>query len=353
MSNIDCHRVMKGFHSDQVTLPNSEQQKMRNRRDSGRTRMENGLKKHGHSFPNKHISQGSYAMRTMVQDGESDYDIDDGVYFDIDKLKDSNDKELTPYQARSRIKKALKDERLQYDAQIKTNCVRQNYPEGYHIDIPVYRIVKRKQLFGDDEIIYEHASGDEWLESDAQSVTRWFNDKVGELKSGEKDSSQLRRVTKLTKKFARSRRAWKKQTTSGICITKLVVDHFIPNQNRDDDALRYTWKAILSALNISLRVEHPVQRHKNLAESDDECMEFFRNCLSEALDELETIDDEDADYEKACKSWDKVFNTNYFSESTSKQKTDSTSLLSPTTAVSAGLTFPNEAIVPNKSPGFA
>lgn len=353
MSNINCHRVMKGFHSDHVTLPNSEQQKMRNRRDSGRTRMENGLKKNDHSLPNKHISQGSYAMKTMVQDSESDYDIDDGVYFDIDKLKDSNERELTPSQARSRIKKALKDERLQYDAQVKTNCVRQNYPEGYHIDIPVYRIVKRKQLFGDDETIYEHASGDEWVESDAQSVTRWFNDKVGELKSGEKDTSQLRRVTKLTKKFARSRKAWKKKTTSGICITKLVVDHFIANQDRDDDALRDTWKAIVSALNISLRVEHPVQRGKNLAGSDDECMEFFRDRLSEALDELEALDDEDADYEKACNSWDRVFNTNYFSESTSSRKTDSNSLLSPPTAVSAGLTFPDEPIVPNKSSGFA
>ena len=39
--------------------------------------------------------------------------------------------------------KRVQDESAEWkhDAEVHKNCVRQAYPEGYHIDIPVYRIV--------------------------------------------------------------------------------------------------------------------------------------------------------------------------------------------------------------------
>src|SRR5690606_2119102 len=120
---------------------------------------------------------------------------------------------LTPLAARQRVCKALKqDDRLKHDAVVKTNCVRQPYPEGYHIDIPVYRITDVEDTSGDTIDQYELASGDNWVFSDARAVTRWFNNLVGELNAGESDGSQMRRVTKLTKRFARSRNSWKSKT---------------------------------------------------------------------------------------------------------------------------------------------
>ena len=102
MTTIDCNKEMKGYHADEVNLSNDDQTEMRNRRDSGRTRLKNGLAKAGHPLPKEFSSQGSYAMRTMVQDDACDYDIDDGVYFDKEDLKDANGNYLGAREARTR-----------------------------------------------------------------------------------------------------------------------------------------------------------------------------------------------------------------------------------------------------------
>ncbi|AMZ77797.1 MULTISPECIES: cyclic GMP-AMP synthase DncV-like nucleotidyltransferase [Enterobacter] len=351
MTIIDCNKEMKGYHSEEVNLSNAEQAEMRSRRDNGRTRLQNGLTKAGHPLPKKFSSQGSYAMRTMVQDDACDYDIDDGAYFDKEDLKNAEGDYLSALDVRKRVKKALKDDRLAYDAVVKTNCVRQEYPDGYHIDIPIYRTTCSKDIWGNDVIEYELASGDEWTKSDARKVTSWYNDAVGnELKTGESDTSQMRRITKLTKKMARSRNAWKKKTTSGICISKLVVDNFIACPNRDDDALRDTWKAIKLQLDVSQRISHPVFTDKNLAEEDDECVIFFRGCLGDALEVLKVLDEQDCTSKKAGDAWDEVFNTTYFS---AQFTTTSKSLLRPAVAASTTLSFPSHPVQPNKSSGFA
>lgn len=353
MTTINCHKEMKGYHADKVTLSNDDQSEMRERRDNGRTRLKNGLTKASHPLPEEFSSQGSYAMRTMVQDDAYDYDIDDGVYFDKEDLKDSNGDHLGASDARKRVRDALKDDRLTYDAVAKTNCVRQQYPDGYHIDIPVYRTIRSKDIWGNEVIEYELASGDDWVKSDARKVTRWYNDAVGsELKAGQSDTSQLRRITKLTKKMARSRVAWKKKTASGICISKLVVDNFVARLDRDEDALRETWTAIKTQLVFSQQISHPIL-DKNLAEEGDECVIFFRDCLSDALEALKVLDEYDCTRKKAGDAWDKVFNTDYFSTQIAMDATAAKSMLQPAAVASAGLIFPSRPVVPNKSSGFA
>jgi hypothetical protein len=153
--------------------------------------------------------------------------------------------------------------------------------------------------------------------------------------------------------MGRSRSTWKNKTTSGICISKLVVDHFVSKPGRDDEALHETWKAIKAKLATSLQITHPVYADKNLAEYDDAGVAFFRDCLGNALTTLEVIEDSDCTRKKACKSWDSVFNTSYFSDQLDKEDAASRSLLRPAVAAAAGITFPNKPVVPNKSTGFA
>lgn len=313
MADIDCNSEMTNFHRDSVTLSKNQQGEMRTRRNAGRTRLENGLIEAKKPQPKEVESQGSYMMRTMVQDDANDYDIDDGAYFASDDLKDDAGAALTPKAARQRVCDALSwDGRLKHEATVKPNCVRQVYAEGYHIDVPVYRIVKTNDENGDPVEHYELASGDQWTRSDARAVTRWFNGLVGELNAGESDGSQMRRVTKLTKKFAR-RASWKKKTTSGISITKLVADHFQSSADRDDKALRETWKAIDKKLQKSTEIDHPVLATK-LAKAGDEAVTFFRTCLSGALKTLEVLDTSDCTRKKARGAWDDVFDTDFFSK---------------------------------------
>ncbi len=313
MADIDCNGEMTNFHRDNVTLSKSQQDEMRTRRNAGRKRLENGLVEAKKPQPKEVESQGSYMMRTMVQDDANDYDIDDGAYFATDDLKDDAGVALTPKAARQRVCDALSwDGRLKHEATVKPNCVRQAYAAGYHIDIPVYRIVKTKDENDDPVEHYELASGDEWARSDARAVTSWFNGLVGELNAGESDGSQMRRVTKLSKKFAR-RVGWKNKTTSGISITKLVVDHFQSSADRDDKALRETWKAIDKKLQKSVEIDHPVLANK-LAQAGDEAVTFFRDCLSGALKMLEVLDKSDCSRKQAREAWDDVFDTDFFTK---------------------------------------
>lgn len=313
MADIDCNREMTSFHRDEVTLSKKQQDEMRTRRNAGRTRLQNGLETAQKPQPDEIESQGSYMMRTMVQDEDNDYDIDDGAYFDTADLTDNAGFALTPLAARQRVCDAVSwDGRLKHEATVKRNCVRQVYTEGFHIDIPVYRIVTTKDEDGTAVKHYELASGDDWTRSDARAVTRWFNGLVGELNAGESDGSQMRRITKLTKKFAR-RAGWKDQTTSGICITKLVVDHFQSDTDRDDRSLRNTWAAIRTKLRLSTEIDHPVLANK-LAQAGDAGVTFFRNCLSDALKTLEILDRADCTRQQAREAWDEVFDTNFFTE---------------------------------------
>ena len=320
MADINCNAEITTYHRDEVNLALKQQQAMNAHRTAGRTRRKNGLDTAGKPQPREVQSQGSYQMRTMVQDPENDYDIDDGAYFRHDDLKDDDDLHLSPMAARQRVCYALKwDGRFNYEAEVKTNCVRQAYAKGYHIDVPVYRIMVEQDWQGNEIERYELASGDSWVISDARAVTRWFNGKVkdlngndSELSEGQTDGSQLRRVTKLTKKFAR-RADWKAKTTSGITITKLVVDHFVASADRDDTALRETWKKINAALVWSTQVAHPVVS-KNLAESNDAQVTHFRACLKAALDTLAVLDKDDCTRAQARQAWDGVFDTTFFSD---------------------------------------
>lgn len=312
MADIDCNSEMIAFHRAEVTLSQSQQADMRSRRNAGRKRLENGLDLNRNPQPWEIQSQGSYQMRTMTQDDDNDYDIDDGAYFEEDDLTDSDGDPLTPVGARERVCDALKwDGRFRQEATVKRNCVRQPYQAGYHIDVPVYRIMTTEDEDGNKIEHYELASGDDWVRSDARAVTRWYNGIVGELNAGESDGSQMRRITKLTKKFAR-RKPWKLKTTSGICITKLVVDHFVYSEDREDTALRETWKAIKEALDNSTVIDHPVLTGAELAKAGDEAVVFFRDCLASALGTLNALDSPDCTREQAREAWDDVFDTVFF-----------------------------------------
>jgi hypothetical protein len=314
MAVVDCSVEMGKFHSREVTLSRDEQGEMRRRRDDGRTRVRTGLDADKVPQPQFYAAQGSYSTRTMAQDPKCDYDIDDGVYFSRDDLKTGIGGDMTPLAARERVAKALRrDGRLKHEAEIKTNCVRQLYPEGYHIDIPVYRIHTRAAAGGNTEEFYELAGGDAWSAQDARAVTKWFNDMVPALNEGQDDGSQMRRLVRLVKKFARSREDWKASTTTGICMTKLVVDHFSSSVDRDDEALYQTMKAILSALQKTTQIKHPIQE-ANLADAGDAKVIFFRGKLDWALGVLNVLEKDTTTAAQARTAWDSVFNTTFFSD---------------------------------------
>jgi Cyclic GMP-AMP synthase DncV-like, nucleotidyltransferase domain len=309
----NCAKDVLAFHDGEVTLKRDEQTAMRDRRNANRERLQKNLKDNGKPLPEKFIKQGSYAMKTMVQDPDKDYDIDDGVYFAKESLKDADGQDMAPKDARQMVCNALKDDRFNKQPQVRQSCVRIYYEEGYHVDMPVYRITDHEE--------YELSTADSWTVSRAADVEEWFYN-INEEKSPDVNNGrQFRRNVRLLKKFARSRVDWKDKIATGFTITKLAEECYVADKDREDAALRETMKAMHTRLLVSLEVDHPVTPGAKLTKgADDESTKFLRGKLSDALDTLKCLDNSKCTRQEALKAWDKVFNTAFFSSRYKEEK---------------------------------
>lgn len=308
----NCAEDVLAHHDEEVTLLQADRDTMRERRNANRDRLKKGLAAKGKPAPREFKSQGSYAMKTMVQHPEKDYDIDDGVYFDKEVLVGDRGAEMTALQARQMVRDGVDDGSFKTPPEVRKNCVRIYYTAGYHVDMPVYRRVTTKDIFGNETYHYELASSS-WKRSDARDVTAWFEKENTAQSPDTKNGRQLRRTTRQIKKFAKSRGSWSGQILSGFGITKLVTERFCANADREDRALYDTMKAIRDRLNYDLAVAHPVTPNETITNGDeDPKSRFLRDKLTEAINNLAPLFESDCTREKALKCWDKVFNTDFF-----------------------------------------
>lgn len=310
----DCSKEILQYHDYKVTLLQADRDEMRNRRNANRGRLKNGLKKYGKPKPLEFKSQGSYTLKAMVQHSDNDYDIDDGVYFDKTDLKGPRGAEMSAFEARRMVRDALDDGSFKRAPEVRKNCVRVYYDVGYHVDVPVYRRVVTTDFLGHDSLHYELASSD-WKRSDARDVTSWFEYENQRQSPDETNGRQLRRVTRLIKKFARSRSSWEDQILSGFGITKLVIECYRADAGCEDKALYNTMKEIRDRLNYSLVVRHPITPNETITKGEnDPKARFLRNKLSDALTWMEPLFKLGCIREEALNAWDKVFNTTYFTD---------------------------------------
>jgi len=311
---FNCSKEITGYHDDRVTLPQSERTEMRDRRNSNRDRVKNGLNKNGDPAADEFVSQGSYAMKTMVQHINNEYDIDDGAYFAKEDLKGSQGADKTAFDARQMVRDAVDDGGFKTPPAVRKNCVRVFYEKGYHVDLPVYRRVEESDFLGNTREYFELASSD-WRLSDARNVTSWFDQENRSQSPDATNGRQLRRVTRLIKKFAQSRDSWRGKIGSGFMITKLVTEKYVKDQDREDSSLYDTMKAIRNRLENDLVVKHPVTPDSTITSGDaDPKAKFLKEKLTDALTGLDILFESDCTQEKAMKAWDKVFNTTYFSD---------------------------------------
>lgn len=349
----NCHDDILAYHDEKVTLPKTEQDEVRDCRDTNRQRLKDGLERDGEPAPIGCQSQGSYAHRTMIQHPEKDYDLDDGVYFWKDDLKGPNGGDKSTRDAKEMVRKALHDKRFSKPPEVRTNCVRVYYDAGYHVDVPVYRKVKTKNVWGEEEIHYEIASSD-WKKADPVEVTRWFNRENERQSPDTTNGRQLRRQTRLNKAFARSRESWRPRIATGFMITTLIVNEcFRPNARREDRALYDTMVAIRDRLKWNKEIDHPTVKGERLTKgSDDARTQFLCEKLDWAIGELQVLFDPGCTREKAFKAWDTVFDTDFFSarledaDDKGESAGKGTTAVAAATGIAAGLTA---AILMNRS----
>jgi len=351
---LDCADDVLAYHDEKVTLPQADRTAMRDRRNANRDRLKKGLKDAGKAAPREFVSQGGYAMKTMVQQPENEYDIDDGVYFDKEALVGQRGAEMSGLQARQMVRDALDDGSFKTAPEVRKNCVRVYYEAGFWVDIPVYRRVTIKGLLG-NEITHHELASSEWKRSDARDVTEWFEKANNEKSLDQENGRQLRRVVRQIKKYARSRESWKNQILSGFGITKLVTECWRGDAAREDKALHDTMMAIRDRLNLNLSVQHPVTPNETITTGNDDARaRFLRERLTEAIDALAPLFESGCTRKKALQCWDKVFATTFFSDRDKNVAKASASLLrTPSVAPAAApFAFPNVPRVDDKPRGF-
>ncbi|WP_366942043.1 cyclic GMP-AMP synthase DncV-like nucleotidyltransferase [Cupriavidus basilensis] len=303
------HKHLLNYFLDDVALKEAQKDQMRGRRLANEKRLKDGLVSQKKPAPLCFVKQGSYAMHTMVQANAATSDIDDGVVFAKDDLVGDRGGEYTPLQAKNMVCAALNDkEDFVTPPEVRTNCVRIFYADGFTIDMPVYREVDQGH-----ETVYELAAV-EWKESNPEAVTDWFNTAT-EKSPDRANGRQLRRMVRLLKAWSKSRASW--SLPSGFALS-ILTDEKYPTggwADRDDTALYYLVCDIHARLQVNLTVLRPVKPYDGVTKSESDAdMRSLRDKLADAKSTLAPLGDANATELEALEALKSFFCTSYFDE---------------------------------------
>ncbi|MBI9008979.1 MAG: nucleotidyltransferase [Tenericutes bacterium] len=226
--------------------------------------------------------QGSYDMHTLINpDAGQEYDLDLGVFIQV--KQDKRNSFDRPKTVKNNLKNIV-DSQTNAPTQIKKSCVRVNYAsKNYHIDLPVYI------EFNDNK--YLARGDDEWMISDPQANTDWFNKKASD------DLNQIRKTVKLLK-------AWKSNHAikfSGLAIAILATNECV-SQGDLFETFCYTTERILENLKKSFSCKKPYFPYNDvLIDLSDNQKSNVIDALKKLIDYQRTIlDSEDVEIVNKC-----------------------------------------------------
>lgn len=308
--NANAHLV--NLHDARVFVNDESLSLARQRRQANRDRLKRGLEASKAPAALEHVPQGSYAMNTMVQAESEASDIDDGVVFSREALKGERGGDRTANDAKEMVRAAVAStEDFKTPPEVRGNCVRIYYADGFHVDMPVYRTYEengktRKEL----------ASTGTWKESAPEDITNWFNGQVTSKSPDETNGRQMRRVVRLIKAWSKSRTSW--SMPSGFILSVLVDEQYYRNplwKDRDDLALLHVMRGIRNRLMLDERVLRPVSPREEITrESTLGRIRKLRDELVSAIAELSKIERSDCDELMALKALKTMFFTDYFDD---------------------------------------
>ena len=142
MYNLESE--MKKFYYNEVVLPSEEKNKLREKKKYNIDRLKEGLEEYNEENKTDYkiaetIEQGSVAMSTVIQNDKNDYDIDVAIVFDSNNINN-----IGSIAIKNIVVDALKRKCTNFkkEPEAKTNCVRIEYADNYHIDFAIYKRIK-------------------------------------------------------------------------------------------------------------------------------------------------------------------------------------------------------------------
>lgn len=310
------HDPIAAYEAEKVNLSDSLRDDLYAKRAANRERLKNNLPKHIRINDSHFIPQGSMAIRTTVQEKDCDYDIDDGVWFykeDLVKRGQNVQVEMTAKETQEMVRDALKDQRFNRQPEVHNNCIRVFYNDGYHVDIPCYRLLDEGKATERQELA---AAGNIWVLSHPTEINIWFEDTVQKLNDAQSEAGgQLRREIRDLKRFSRSR-GDKWDMPNGLKLTMLAEECFAASKERDDVAFYNLLKKMSGRLAQSLVVYNRAQNNSpqdQLTKSSrDTNMVELQIHINEALIQLAVLHSPNCTKKAARQAWDWVFQSEGF-----------------------------------------
>ena len=165
MANL--HRSFDKFNK-KISLDSSHKESLRTSRNSVRDKIRKYFQEEEKGYTPKFHGQGSFMMNAIIEPLDGEFDIDDGIYLQVDSKPSEAITTLHRW-----IYKAVEGHTKEKPID-KNPCVRLVYAGKYHIDLPLYHIEESGVPY-----LAHKAKG--WTKSDPREFIDWFN--------GEADSS--------------------------------------------------------------------------------------------------------------------------------------------------------------------
>lgn len=211
--------------------------------------------------------QGSFKNHTVIRPVRSsdEFDIDIGIYIFIDAEAHG----LNASDTKNLLNKALQAYCLSNDdAKLeapKPNCERVSFPEGFHIDLPLYYV---DESTGKCRLATEKYG---WIDSDPKLLQTWFNDQIKGLSDAEK--ARLRRVIKALKTWV----CLKKIKLPSIAISTFVARNYVGYASEEDAV----WSLANDLTNHLLNggvILSPLNRDDLIGAKEQELFELKSKC---------------------------------------------------------------------------
>lgn len=236
-----------------INITSTKEDSLKSAREALKKKITSHFSEKHPAYTPEYYIQGSYKMRNVIQTKENLCDLDLGVHFE--RESDVTGKTLQLWVLEAVDGHTHKQEH-------KKKCIRVDYKNDYHIDLPVY---------------VEDAAGlpllavkdEEYEESDPRGFTEWY-------RAHKKDQSH--RISKYLKAWGDNVRH---NMLSGLAMTILSVDESRDVANREDMALLNTLVGIRSRMKREWNVKMPKRPYDNVVEKHDH---LFRSNFFDALD---------------------------------------------------------------------
>ena len=285
----DCHDLFEQFYGE-IKLSHSQLDYLKQARNALRKKVREHFDEMEYIRP-KFCGQGSYAMSTIINPLDEEYDIDDGVY-----LQNLDEQDMGRWPSPSTVHKWIYEAAKGHtdeDPVDKRTCIRVAYSGHYHVDLPIYGEY--------DEGFYLAEKGAKgWHPSDPKALTDWF------VKQVRGKGEQLRRIVRYFKAWGdyQSRRC---TLPSGLILTILSVRNFeaggSKTTERDDAVFGKTVKNVYVQISRSFRICNPIDEEEVLSERLTEPQKKnFKRLLSVLREAAGAALREDSE-KAACKIW--------------------------------------------------